>query len=297
MEFKNFKEMIASLKSQTSVRKVAIAAAHDEHALEAVFMAQEEGLIDPIFIGDRDKILTIAKELGRLIDPKKIVDADSDELCAKTAVSMIKNGEASVLMKGKLQTADLLRQVVNKETGIGTGKNMTHVAILEIPSYKKLLCITDGGMIVYPDVVQKKDIVLNAVEIFHNLGYENPKVAVLCAVETVNPKMQEAVDAAEIKAMNLPGCIVEGPISYDLAMSKESAKIKGYDSPVTEDVDIFLMPNMATGNIVSKALIYNGGATMAGIVVGAKAPIILTSRGATTEEKYLSIVLSAAASR
>ncbi|MGL5439103.1 MAG: bifunctional enoyl-CoA hydratase/phosphate acetyltransferase [Filifactoraceae bacterium] len=297
MEVKNFNELIAKLKAHTSSKKVAIAGAHDEHALEAVFMAEEEGLIDPIFVGDKVKILSIANELGRKIDESKIINEVTDEDCAKKAVKLVRDGQANVLMKGKLQTADLLRQVVNKEEGIGMGKNMSHVAILEVPGYKKLLGITDGGMIVYPDLEQKRDIVLNAVEIFHNLGYECPKVAALCAVETVNPKMQEAVDAGKLKEMNLENCVVEGPISYDLAMSHESAKIKGYTSPVIGDVDIFLMPNMATGNIVSKALIYSAGATMAGIVVGAKVPIVLTSRGATTEEKYLSIVLSAAASR
>lgn len=213
----------------------------------------------------------------------------------------IHEGGADFLMKGKIQTADLLSAVVNKEEGLRTGKVMSHVVFNEIPNYHKLLVLTDGGMMMYPDLNKKKEICENAVGTLRTLGYDKPKVAVLAAVEKVNPKMPETVDADALKTMNKSGeladCIVEGPISYDLTMSKESAAIKGFESPVTGDADIVLVPNITVGNVLGKSLIYSAGAKMAGFIVGAKVPIVLTSRGSTSEEKYLSLVLSAAATK
>ncbi len=173
---------------------------------------------------------------------------------------------------------------------------LSHIAFLEIPTYHKLVAITDGGMVTYPTLEDKKHITINAVKLFNKLGYENPKVAVLSAVEVVNPKMEETVDADNLKKMAQNGelgpCTLEGPISYDLTFSKESAKTKGYESSITEDVDILVTPNISCGNILSKSLIYSANSKMAGVVVGAKAPIILTSRGATSYEKYFSILLA-----
>lgn len=299
MEFKNFQELIDKVRSGQSKKRVAVAAAHDEHTLEAVFKAVNDNLVEPVLIGDKGKIIEILKKLSVDIDENKIIDAESDTQAAEKTVSIVNEGKADFIMKGKLQTADLLKAVVNKENGLRTGKVMSHVAILEIPAYHKLLCITDGGMMMYPNVDEKKEIIENAVDVFLNMGYECPKVAVLAAVETVNPKMPEAVDADLLKKMNENGeiksCIVEGPISVDLAFNKESAKIKGYESPVTGETDIIIVPNISTGNIMSKALIEFAEAKMAGMIVGAKVPVVLTSRGATSEEKYLSLVLSASA--
>lgn len=297
MAYKNFDELITFLKQGCVKKKVAVAAAHDEHALEAVFEAASEGLIEPILVGNKEKIKAIADDMGKSIDQFRVVEAFSDEECAKVAVSLCKEGEASILMKGKLQTADLLRQVVNKESGIGCGRCMSHVAFLDVPSYNKLMCVSDGGMIVYPNLEQKRDIILNASDVFHNLGYDCPNVAVLCGVEVVNPKMQETVDAKALSDMKIPGCYVEGPISYDLAMSKEAAEIKGFASPVIGNVDIFVVPNLAAGNILAKGLIHSAGATMAGLIIGASVPIVLTSRGSSAREKYLSIVLAVGASK
>jgi phosphate butyryltransferase len=233
---------------------------------------------------------SIVKELA-----ENSIDAGADEI----TVELIHENKADFIMKGKLQTADLLKAVVDKEKGLRTGNVISHVAILEIPAYRKLIAVTDGGMVMYPNLDEKKQILENSVNVFLAMGYECPKVAVLCAVETVNPKMPETVDADTLKNMNRDGeikdCMVEGPISLDLTFNKESAEIKGYSSPVTGDADILLVPNITTGNIMSKALIEMAGATMAGMVVGAKVPIVLTSRGASSEEKYLSLVLSASA--
>lgn len=297
MELKNFEDLIAKVQNNTAKKRVVVAAAHDEHTLESVFRARQDKLIEPVLVGDKIKIKEILKNLMIDFDENEIINTDSDSESAEKAVELINENKADFIMKGKLQTSDLLKAVVNKEKGLRTDKIMSHVAIQQIPSYHKLIAITDGGMMMYPDAEEKKQIIENAVDVFLSLGYENPKVAVLCAVETVNPKMIETVDADILKKMNLSGeienCIVEGPISYDLTMNKESARIKGYKSPVTGEADILIAPNITTGNILSKALMESAGGKMAGMIVGAKVPIVLTSRGATSEEKYLSLVLSA----
>jgi phosphate butyryltransferase len=252
-----------------------------------------------VLIGDKEKIKKILKNLNVEFDEDSIISTNSDQEAAEKTVELINENKADFIMKGKLQTADLLKAVVNKEKGLRTGKVMSHVAILEVPTYHKLISITDGGMMMYPDLEEKKQIIENAVDVFLSMGYECPKVAVLAAVETVNPKMPETVDADLLKKMNRDGviknCLVEGPISVDLTLNKESAEIKGFNSPVTGDADILITPNITTGNIMSKAILELAHGKMAGMIVGAKVPIVLTSRGATSEEKYLSLVLSASA--
>jgi len=301
MELKNFQELIAKVQSNESVKKVVVAAAHDEHTLEAVFRARQDKVVEPVLVGDKIKIKEILKKLHIEFDDNNIINTNNDTEAAEKSVELINEKKADFIMKGKLQTADLLKAVVNKEKGLRTGKVMSHVAILEIPAYHKLLSVTDGGMMMYPNVEEKKQIIENAVDVFLSMGYECPKVAVLAAVETVNPKMQETVDADILKKMNEAGeiknCIVEGPISVDLTLNKESAKIKGYSSPVTGEADILIAPNITTGNIMSKAILELAHGKMAGMIVGAKVPIVLTSRGATSEEKYLSLVLSASAAK
>jgi phosphate butyryltransferase len=228
----------------------------------------------------------------------EILDVPNVAEAAFSAVHLVRQGKAEIIMKGRIQTAELLHAVVAKETGLQTQKLMSLVAFHEIPGYHKLLCITDGGMVMYPSLDEKKRILQNAVDVCHSMGIMDPKVAVLAAVEITNPKMPESVDAAALKQMNLQGeiagCIVEGPISYDLAMSMESAKIKEYSSPVSGDPDILLVPNITVGNVLAKALVVSAGAKMAGFIVGAKAPVVLTSRGSSSEDKYLSLVLAAA---
>lgn len=299
MVIKNFDELIRKVANYKEKKKVAVVAAHDEHTLEAVFKAKEDGVVEPILIGRKDKIKEILDKHNFTLSDEFIIDIEDESQAAYKAVELVNENKANSIMKGKIQTADLLKAVVDKERGIRTGRLMTHFAVLEVPTYHKLLAITDGGMVMYPTLEQKKGIIQNAVDVLLSLGYEKPKVAVLAAVEKVNPKMPETVDAAELKKMaesgEITNCIVEGPISYDIAMNRESAEIKGFDSPVVEDVDILIPPNIATGNILAKALIYSGNAKMAGIIVGAKVPIILTSRGSSSEEKYLSIVLATAA--
>lgn len=299
MVFKSFSELIENVQSAESKKKVVVVSAQDEHTLEAVFRARKDNIVEPILIGDKAKIKEILEKLNVSLDEGAIIHVEDDAAAAVRAVELIRENKADFIMKGKIQTADLLRAVVNKETGLRTGSVMSHVVIHELPTYHKLLAVTDGGMMMYPNLDEKKQIIENAVNTLVAMGYDNPKVAVLAAVEKVNPKMPESVDAGLLKEMNLRGeiknCIVEGPISYDLTMSKESAEIKGFDSPVTGDADILIVPNITAGNILGKSLVYSAGAKMAGFIVGAKVPIVLTSRGSTAEEKYLSLVLSAAA--
>ncbi|MGI6362002.1 MAG: bifunctional enoyl-CoA hydratase/phosphate acetyltransferase [Bacillota bacterium] len=299
MVYKNFDELVSRVKDFPNAKRVAVAAAHDHHALEAVVKAAQEGIIEPVLVGDAAKIKEILAELGTTVDDTNIYDAPEFADSAALAVKLVKEGKADFLMKGKLDTGILLKAVVNKETGLGTGRIMTHFAIQKIPNYHKLLVTTDGGMMLYPTVEQKKDIIQNAVNTLISMGYDKPKVAVLAAVEKLNPKMQETVDGAELKEMwqkgEITDCIVEAPISYDIAMSKDVAKIKGFESPVAGDADILIVPNIAAGNILGKSLTISAQAKMAGFIVGAQVPIVLTSRGATSEEKYLSLVISAAA--
>ena len=294
---KNLEAMAELVKANPKKKRIVLCCAHDEHSLDAVYEAYKDGIVTPIFVGKEEEIKKISNEEGFDFGDVTIYNIDDDVECAKKAVELIRNGEGDFLMKGKMQTADLLKQVVNKETGLQIGKIMSHVGIFEIPNYHKLVVMTDGGMLVSPDLEKKAKIINNAVETLHNMGYENPKVGVLCAAEKLNEKAQESVDAAALKEMNekgeISGCIVEGPISYDIALNKDIADFKGFESPVAGDADILIVPNMAAGNMLGKSWCLTAGGEMAGIIVGAKAPIVLTSRGATAEEKFYSIVFAA----
>ncbi|WP_435321635.1 bifunctional enoyl-CoA hydratase/phosphate acetyltransferase [Muriventricola aceti] len=291
----------SALKSRLqhlSPREAVVAAAHDEHTLQAVFAARRDGLIRPILVGRRNEIRSIARSLGEELSPEQIVDAQDDLECAARSVALIREGKGDILIKGMLQTGTLLKAMVHRETGIRASQVMSHVAILDVPRYHKLLFITDGGMVVAPNLEQKGHILKNAVDFCRFLGYERPKAAALCAVETVNPAMPETGDALSLKEAGERGefgpCIVEGPISLDLATDREAALVKGYHSPVAGDADILLVPAIAVGNVLGKALYGLAGGQMAGVVLGAAVPITINSRGATPEEKYYSILLCAA---
>lgn len=301
MAYNNFNQIIDKIQSESLTKRLVVAAAHDEHTLEAVFQARRDRIVEPLLIGDADKIRAIVRALGDVIDDDCVINAKDDAEAAFLAVQAIRDNRADILMKGKLDTSVILKAVVNKVHGLGKGGIMSMLVFHEMPSYPKLLAVTDGGMCLYPSLEDKKQIITNAVDRMVSMGYDTPKVAVLAAVEKVNPKMPETVDADQLKQMNISGeiknCIIEGPISYDLVMSRESADIKGFDSPVVGDADLLVVPNITTGNVLGKCLQYSAGAKMAGMIVGAQVPIVLTSRGASSEEKYLSLVLSAMVER
>lgn len=287
-----FSQLEEMLLKRDNKPKLAVVCAHDMHTLEAIQDAVKKGLIKGVLIGYESEILDILAKLRFPTDNLEIIDAKTDQECALAGVTLVREGKVDALMKGKIQTKDFLKAVVNSETGIKESKVLSHIAFHELDSYHKLLAVSDGGMVTYPNAEDKRAMIENAVKIFRKLGYEKPKVAVLAAVEVVNPKMQETVDAKMLKEADIPNCIVEGPISYDLTFSKESADIKNYKSPVVGDADLLIVPNIATGNILGKSLVYSAGARMAGIVVGAKVPIVLTSRGSSALEKYYSIILA-----
>ena len=297
MVISGFQELKARLRESEPVEAV-VAAAQDRHTLEAVFQAQADGLISPILVGNVEKIQDIARTLGHDLPPERLVEAGDEGDCAQKSVDLIRRGRGRMLIKGMLQTGTLLRAVVQPDTGIRAARLLSHVAILDVPAYHKLMFVSDGGMVVAPDLEQKAEILRNVLSLCRFLGYEAPKAAVLCAAEAVSPKMPETVDAAALKAMGERGelgpCLVEGPISFDLATDRAAAEIKGYHSPVAGDADVFLVPSIAAGNLMCKALYGMAGGRMAGVVLGASVPITVNSRSASPEEKYDSIAIAAA---
>lgn len=299
MVYKSFEELIEKVKGYPSMKRMAVAAAGEEHTLEAALHARKEGIARPVLVGDKEEILRILKKLGEEVPEDDIYPASDNQKAAEFAVSLVREGKADFLMKGYLDTAVLLKAVVDKEKGLGKGSIMSHFTMFDVPGYHKILVPVDGGMVTYPTLEQKKAIIENTVGTLRSMGYDCPKVGVLACVEKVNPKMPETVEAAELARMNRDGeikdCIVEGPISYDCAVDGEIARLKGYESRIAGDVDVLVAPNIHAGNIMGKMLACTCKAKMAGFVVGARCPIVLTSRGSSAEEKFLSIAVSAAA--
>ena len=290
---KNLKDLEMKLQSRGVKPSLGVVCAHDEHTLQALRHAQNNGLIQPVLIGREPEIRKLLDKLKISHNGLSFIHIDNDEESAAQAVKMVREKEITALMKGKIHSGVFLKAVVNSETGIKKeGRLLSHLAVLEVPGYHKIFGVTDGGMVITPGLKEKKSIIENSVRVFRGLGYHKPKVAVLAAVETVNPRMKDTVDADALKNMEWSDCLVEGPVSYDLTFSPEAAAIKNYSSEVTGDADILIMPDISTGNILCKALLHSAGAKMAGIITGAEVPIVMTSRGASADEKYYSIVLS-----
>jgi len=296
MELKRFDEILAMI-GETKKGVLAVAGAGKAAVIDAVLEAVDAGIAEAVLIGDSpEDIRTLLRERDKNVSDFNIVKTAEGQTPAETAVNIIREGGANVLMKGSVETSDLLRPVVKKENGLRTGRTITHVAMYQLPFYHKLLITTDGGICAYPDLNKKRDIIINAVGALHALGYEQPKVAVLCCKETVDENMQETLDGRDLKAMcqrgELGNCYVEGPISYDLALSKERAVIKHYDCPHSGNFDIFVCPNVHAGNILGKAWEIFPGVEMASYVSGARIPIVLTSRAAPARERLICIALA-----
>lgn len=292
----NFEELL-SKNTGPSQKRVAVVWAGERHTLEAVLTAQRDCGIEPILIGDAAVIRQLLAELPHS-GHCEIVDSESPEAAIQLAIQMVREKKADVIFKGLLQTATIMRAVVNKENGICKSGVLSHAAIMEIPGYHKLIALTDSALLTYPTLAQKRELLNNAVRMMRAIGVETPKVAVLAAVENVNPKMPETVDAAELKSMwqrgECPNCIVEGPVSYDLALDPEAAHTKGYQSPVAGDADILVVPNIQAGNMLVKSLVYSAHARSAGLIIGAEVPIIITSRSAPVANKSLAIAVACA---
>ena len=290
---KNFEQLKEMLKAMPVKRKVAVVPAQDEHTLEAISHAYRDGMVEPVLIGDEPKIREILAQIGTDADKMTIIHVEDPTEAIQKAADMARDGEVDCIMKGKTETGALMKVLVNRERGIRKNDTMSLLAFMESPNYHKVFAITDVGLLTYPSKDQKKAAIQNAVEAFHALGVEQPKVAILAAVEKVNPKMKETVEAAEIKEEGVEGCIIEGPISYDLAMDPASAPIKGYVSPVAGDADLLVVPDIVSGNIAAKTITVIGGGRTSGVVLGAKVPVLLVSRAASADDKYMSIVIAA----
>ncbi len=293
--FKNFNEMVANVKAKRR-GTVIIAAAQTESVLQAAILAQEENLADCLLVGDKSLILSMLEQL----DPGhcyrfEIVDVGSDLVkAAEMSVQLAKEGKGDIILKGKTDSGLLLHSVLDKEKGLRISPVISDVLAYEHPEGLKLL--SDGGVNIAPNLEEKIAIVKNAVEVAHYMGSSQPKVALLAAVETVHPKMQAAIDAAVISQMNkrnqITGCIVEGPLAFDNAVSLEAAKIKGIESPVAGNADIFIVPNIEAGNIFGKLLTYYCGYRVAHVIVGTKAPILIPSRADSGELKMLCMAMA-----
>mgnify|MGYP005972186365 FL=1 len=290
---KNFEQLKEMLKAMPVKRKVAVVPAQDEHTLEAISHAYRDGMVEPVLIGDEPKIREILAQIGTDADKMTIIHVEDPTEAIQKAADMARDGEVDCIMKGKTETGALMKVLVNRERGIRKNDTMSLLAFMESPNYHKVFAITDVGLLTYPSKDQKKAAIQNAAEAFHALGVEQPKVAILAAVEKVNPKMKETVEAAEIKEEGVEGCIIEGPISYDLAMDPASAPIKGYVSPVAGDADLLVVPDIVSGNIAAKTITVIGGGRTGGVVLGAKVPVLLVSRAASADDKYMSIVIAA----
>ena len=294
---KKLDQMLDVLKGSEKV-VLSVSAAHDEEVLLAIKSATEMNIITPILVGQEDKIRKISDEINFDLNGIKIIDKDTIEECAEVAVKLVSSKEADFVMKGLLDTSVILKAVLNKEWGLRTDSLLSHVMVYEADFYPKLLVTTDGGMNIAPNYEQKVKILKNAIKATEPLGLETIKVCALAAKEKVNPKMQATVDAKELEDACKNGefgenVIVEGPLAFDLAVSKEACEVKGFKTEVGGDVDIILMPTIEVGNGIGKAFTYAAGAKSAGIIMGAKAPIVLVSRADTHESKLYSIAYGA----
>ena len=294
---KSFDELIAKLDG-CPLKKVSVAVAQDAHVLEAVKVAKERNIADAILVGDKEQIEEIAKSIDMDLSTYEIIDVKDMTEAAKKAVSLVSEGVADMYMKGAIDTKGFLKSVLDKEVGLRTGKPLSHVCVFDVEGVDQLLFLSDVAFIPYPTLEDKVSIINNTVEICHAVGIPNPKVAPLAAVEVVNPKMPVTVEAAELTKMNeegkITGCIVDGPLSMDLAICPEAAEHKGCtDRKIVGDADILLFPDIHAGNICYKAMVHTAKVINGNMITGTKAPVILTSRSDSFEVKVNSLALGA----
>ena len=281
-----------------SLEAVPTAVAHpcEETALSGAIEAGTKGLIAPILVGPAAKLREIASRSGIDLGKTRIVDAPHSHAAAAKAVELVRNGEAELLMKGSLHTDELLSAVVARETGLRTGRRISHVFIMDVPTYHKVLIVTDAAISIAPTLEDKVDICQNAIDLAITLGVAQPKVAILAAVETINSKMQATLDAAALCKMaergQIKGGLLDGPLAFDNAISKDAARVKGIDSEVAGDPDILLVPDLEAGNMLAKQLTFLANADSAGVVLGARVPIILTSRADSVRSRIASCAVA-----
>lgn len=290
-----YHDLIAATHDLEPVR-TAVVHPCDEVSLTGALEAASQGLINPVLIGPKAKIIAAAGQAERSLDDVEIIDVPHSHAAAERAVELVRNGSAQAIMKGKIHTDELMDAVVDRARGLRTERRMSHIFALDVPHYPKPLFISDAAINIYPDLDAKRDIVQNAIDLVHALGIASPKVAVLSAVETVYPKIASTVDAAALCKMadrgQISGGMVDGPLAFDNAISKSAAETKGIVSEVAGDADILIVPDLEAGNMIAKQLIYLAGAEAAGIVLGARVPLILTSRADGTLSRLASCALA-----
>lgn len=289
-------ETIIKYAKQIGPATIAVAAAEDEDVLKAVEYARLEGIINAFLVGDKEKIEAILEE--NCIDPEEyeIIDEKNKEEACNKAVQLVNTGQASTIMKGFVDTSVVLKAVLNKDTGLPREGLLSHVGILKVDRYDRFFIISDSAINISPTLENKVGIIKNAVKVAHALENENPKVAIICPVERVNEKIISTVHAAELVKMNeegkIPGCIVGGPFALDNAVSEEAARHKGISHPVAGRADVLIAPNLEVGNVLNKAMEYFAYTEKAGIIMGVKAPIVLTSRASSSISKLNSIAVA-----
>ena len=290
-----YEALLAQCKGLPAI-PTAVAHPCEQTALEGAVEAAEHGLIAPILVGPAEKIREIAKKHRIGIEGLEIVDVPHSHASADKAVELVRQGRAELLMKGSLHSDELLAAVVARDTGLRTGRRLSHVFLMDIPTYHKVLLVTDAAINIAPDLDAKADITQNAIDLAVVLGVTRPKVAILAAVETVNSKMPATIDAACLCKMSDRGQIrdgvLDGPLAFDNAISKEAAKIKGIDSEVAGDPDILLVPDLEAGNILAKQLTFLANADSAGLVLGARVPVVLTSRSDSVRSRIASCAVA-----
>jgi len=276
---------------------LVVAMANDKPVLEAVFDARRDGLADLVLVGPKDEIASMAKAHGQDTASLEIIDETDPVKACRKAVQIVSSKKRHFLMKGLVDTAVILKAVLDKDIGLRTPNRLSHVSVMDIPGYHKLLLMTDGAMNMYPDVDTKQEILENALVVTDALGIHHPNVACVCAIEKVNPKMQPTVDCQELveRYLNgrIKGCVIGGPFGLDNAVDKEAALHKGILDPMAGDADILLMPQIESGNVFYKAMMFLTKTKSASVIVGARKPVVLTSRADTRETKYQSIALGA----
>ncbi len=288
----------AMLAATAPLDPIATAVVHpcDAASLIGALEARDKTLITPILVGPEDRIKAVAAEEGLNIDGLEIVDAKHSHASAQAAVRLVREGKAQALMKGALHTDEVMSAVVDKVTGLRTERRMSHVFVLDVPTYPKPLLITDAAINIFPDLMVKADIVQNSIELAHALGVDEPKVAILSALETIYPKIPSTVEAAALCKMadrgQITGGVLDGPLAFDNAISRKAADAKGINSPVPGEADILVAPDLEAGNMIAKQLMYLAGADSAGLVLGARVPIMLTSRADGTLSRLVSAALA-----
>jgi len=293
--FRNLDELVDAAVRLGSAR-IAVAAGHDPDVIAALKQAKEIGLAEATLVGDAQKIRSLAAEIGLELTAQQIIDEPDETAAAQRAIALVRAGEADMLMKGKINTATLVRAVLDRENGLRTGRLLSQVIVFQVPGYDRLMVMTDAGVNIAPTLEQKAEICRNAIEVAHAIGIEKPNLALLCALEFVNPDMPATIEAAALTMMNrrgqITGAYIEGPIALDAPLSRFAASRKGIESPLVEHTDIFVAPDIEAANILYRAIIYFARGESGGFVHGARVPLLILSRAETPATKLRSIAIA-----